>query len=149
MQRGRRLVFLQWRSSQIKSPPRDVRDLSLSFTKFSFVSFSENRSPPSTQSHLERWSLVFFTRPGNSVPLEALVRDSSMIAAAVDGNKEKNFNTAPRARSWGCSTSAARRTVSFSVRRPRSTSRQARKSETMSFSTLPSPPSARETIVAN
>ena len=100
MQRGRRLVFLQWRSSQIKSPPRDVRDLSLSFTKFSFVSFSENRSPPSTQSHLERWSLVFFTRPGNSVPLEALVRDSSMIAAAVDGNKEKNFNAGATAGEW-------------------------------------------------
>jgi len=39
--------------------------------------------PPGEQSKYERWSLVFFTRPGNSVILEALSSESPMIADAV------------------------------------------------------------------
>ncbi|KAF9034482.1 Clavaminate synthase-like protein [Hymenopellis radicata] len=38
--------------------------------------------PPKEQSKYERWSLVFFTRPGNSVPLKALSAQSSIIAAS-------------------------------------------------------------------
>ncbi|KAF7967846.1 hypothetical protein HWV62_32888 [Athelia sp. TMB] len=40
-------------------------------------------TPPGDQAKHERWSLVFFTRPGNSVLLHALIEDSPMIAAAV------------------------------------------------------------------
>lgn len=40
-------------------------------------------TPPGEQAKHERWSLVFFTRPGNSVVLRALTEDSPMIAAAV------------------------------------------------------------------
>lgn len=39
--------------------------------------------PPGAQSFYERWSLVFFTRPGNSVLLESLEKESPMIAEAV------------------------------------------------------------------
>ncbi|OSX60667.1 hypothetical protein POSPLADRAFT_1148133 [Postia placenta MAD-698-R-SB12] len=39
--------------------------------------------PPGEQRKFERWSLVFFTRPGNSVVLEALTNESLMIAEAV------------------------------------------------------------------
>ncbi|KAF8905637.1 hypothetical protein CPB85DRAFT_1437291 [Mucidula mucida] len=38
--------------------------------------------PPKEQSKYERWSLVFFTRPGNSVSLKALSDHSSIIAAS-------------------------------------------------------------------
>ncbi|EIN05629.1 Clavaminate synthase-like protein [Punctularia strigosozonata HHB-11173 SS5] len=40
--------------------------------------------PPGEQSKFERWSLVFFTRPGNSVPLRALEAESALIAEAVE-----------------------------------------------------------------
>ncbi|KAK0207264.1 hypothetical protein IW262DRAFT_1420644 [Armillaria fumosa] len=39
--------------------------------------------PPGPQSHLDRWSLVFFTRPGNSVVLRALVQESPLMAEGV------------------------------------------------------------------
>ncbi|TFK62217.1 Clavaminate synthase-like protein [Pluteus cervinus] len=40
--------------------------------------------PPGAQGDYERWSLVFFTRPGNSVILRALVEDSEMVRNAVN-----------------------------------------------------------------
>lgn len=36
--------------------------------------------PPLEQSNYERWSLVYFTRPGNSVRLKALSDKSTVIA---------------------------------------------------------------------
>ncbi|KZT27608.1 Clavaminate synthase-like protein [Neolentinus lepideus HHB14362 ss-1] len=39
--------------------------------------------PPGIQSALERWSLVFFTRPGNSSILEPLTDQSNIIAKAA------------------------------------------------------------------
>ncbi|EIN04785.1 Clavaminate synthase-like protein [Punctularia strigosozonata HHB-11173 SS5] len=41
------------------------------------------RPPPGEQSGLERWSLVYFTRPGDSVPLRAFAEESPLIAASV------------------------------------------------------------------
>ncbi|TFK32120.1 hypothetical protein BDQ12DRAFT_639162 [Crucibulum laeve] len=55
---------------------------------------------PGAQATLERWSLVFFTRPGNSVILRALVEDSSIIKQAVDKNPEKNFETGATSFDW-------------------------------------------------
>ena len=46
-------------------------------------SFSMCRPPPREQSKYERWSLVYFTRPGNSVVLRALGDKSPIIADAV------------------------------------------------------------------
>ncbi|EIN05631.1 Clavaminate synthase-like protein [Punctularia strigosozonata HHB-11173 SS5] len=40
--------------------------------------------PPGEQYGHERWSLVYFTRPGDSVPLKALTEESALIKDAVD-----------------------------------------------------------------
>ncbi|PBK80054.1 Clavaminate synthase-like protein [Armillaria gallica] len=56
--------------------------------------------PPGPQSHLERWSLVFFTRPGNSVILRALVEDNPLIADAVRNTPEKNFEMGQTVKEW-------------------------------------------------
>ncbi|KAK0436293.1 hypothetical protein EV421DRAFT_1833024 [Armillaria borealis] len=56
--------------------------------------------PPGPQSHFDRWSLVFFTRPGHSVILRALVEDSPLIADAVRNTPEKNFETGQTAKEW-------------------------------------------------
>lgn len=59
-----------------------------------------HRPPPGIQGSHERWSLVFFTRPGNSVVLRALVEDSPMIAEAVAKTPEKNFETGSTSFEW-------------------------------------------------
>lgn len=56
--------------------------------------------PPGEQSTLERWSLVFFTRPGDNKILRALVESSPAIAAAVASKPEKGFETDSTARNW-------------------------------------------------
>lgn len=43
---------------------------------------------------------MFFTRPGNSQILRALVEDSPLIADAVQKRPEKNFNTDSNAADW-------------------------------------------------
>ncbi|KAG2370232.1 hypothetical protein BDR07DRAFT_1447154 [Suillus spraguei] len=48
----------------------------------------------------ERWSLVFFTRPGNSKVLRALVESSDSIAEAVKKRPDKNFETDSTAAEW-------------------------------------------------
>lgn len=57
-------------------------------------------SAPGAQGDLERWSLVFFSRPGNSVVLRALVEDSPMIAEAVKKTPEKNYETGSTSYDW-------------------------------------------------
>ncbi|KII87176.1 hypothetical protein PLICRDRAFT_30612 [Plicaturopsis crispa FD-325 SS-3] len=56
--------------------------------------------PPGEQGHFERWSLVFFTRPGNSVELRALVEDSPLIADAVKAQPHKNYETGSTSYDW-------------------------------------------------
>jgi isopenicillin N synthase-like dioxygenase len=57
-------------------------------------------TPPGAQANYERWSLVFFTRPGNSVILQALADQSPMIAAAVAKAPENQFNTGSTSLEW-------------------------------------------------
>ena len=57
-------------------------------------------TPPGAQANYERWSLVFFTRPGNSVMLHALTDQSSMIADAVEKAPENKFNTGSTSLEW-------------------------------------------------
>jgi len=57
-------------------------------------------APPGAQSRFDRWSLVYFTRPGNSVMLRALVDESPMIADAVAKTPEKNFETGSTSYDW-------------------------------------------------
>ncbi|KAJ7083078.1 hypothetical protein B0H15DRAFT_923959 [Mycena belliarum] len=56
--------------------------------------------PPGAQSSFERWSLVYFTRPGNDVQLRALVEDSEVIADAVKRTPDKNFETGCTSLEW-------------------------------------------------
>lgn len=56
--------------------------------------------PPGIQAEYERWSLVFFTRPGNSKVLRALVEDSSLIADAVQKHPDRDFDTGSTAAEW-------------------------------------------------
>lgn len=56
--------------------------------------------PPGIQAEYERWSLVYFTRPGNSQVLRALVEDSPLIAASVQKHPDRNFDTGSTAAEW-------------------------------------------------
>jgi hypothetical protein len=56
--------------------------------------------PPGDQGEYERWSIVFFTRPGNSRVLRAYVEDSPLIADAVQKLPERNFDTGETAADW-------------------------------------------------
>ncbi|KAF9243098.1 hypothetical protein BU15DRAFT_86517 [Melanogaster broomeanus] len=56
--------------------------------------------PPGIQGDHERWSLVFFTRPGNSKILRALVEDSPVIAESVKNYPENHFETGSTAAAW-------------------------------------------------
>ena len=60
----------------------------------------QSSPPPGEQSTLERWSLVFFTRPGNSKTLRALKESSQIIAAAVASKPDSEFETASTAEDW-------------------------------------------------
>ncbi|KAJ6466028.1 hypothetical protein C8R47DRAFT_42715 [Mycena vitilis] len=55
--------------------------------------------PPGTQAQFERWSLVYFTRPGNDVQLRALVEDSQLIADAVS-RSDRSFETGSTSLEW-------------------------------------------------
>ncbi|OAX37526.1 Clavaminate synthase-like protein [Rhizopogon vinicolor AM-OR11-026] len=56
--------------------------------------------PPGTQAGYERWSLSFFTRPGNSEVIRALTESSSLIAEAVKEQPDRNFETGFTAAAW-------------------------------------------------
>ncbi|KDQ63014.1 hypothetical protein JAAARDRAFT_146912 [Jaapia argillacea MUCL 33604] len=56
--------------------------------------------PPGNQSPYERWSLVFFTRPGNSCQLDALSAESKMIADALAKGPTNKYQTGSTAAEW-------------------------------------------------
>jgi len=56
--------------------------------------------PPGAQGAYERWSLVFFLRPGDSQALRALVEDSQAIAEGVAKRPGKTFETGSTAAEW-------------------------------------------------
>ncbi|KAJ6607613.1 hypothetical protein B0H10DRAFT_1956143 [Mycena sp. CBHHK59/15] len=57
-------------------------------------------SPPGAQNGLEHQSLVYFTRPVESVVLRALVDESPPIADAVVNTPDPNFETGATAWEW-------------------------------------------------
>lgn len=77
---------------------RVLYDFLLTISTFVHVAFS--RPPPLSQAGIERFSLVYFTRPGNSVILRALVDESPLIAEAVSRGPEKNYETGSTALEW-------------------------------------------------
>ena len=58
------------------------------------------RPPPKEQAKLERWSLVFFTRPGNTQILRPLADESALIAEAAAKDTEGKFNTGSTSAEW-------------------------------------------------
>ena len=58
------------------------------------------RIAPGAQSAFDRWSVVFFSRPGDSVKLRALTELSPIIAKAVSEAPEKNFNPESTSLEW-------------------------------------------------
>ncbi|KAH9887649.1 Clavaminate synthase-like protein [Cubamyces lactineus] len=56
--------------------------------------------PPKEQGKFERWSLVFFTRPGNSVILRPLADQSSIIADAVAKAPPGKYETGQTSKDW-------------------------------------------------
>lgn len=60
--------------------------------------------PPKSQSGYDRWSLVFFTRPGNSAILSALQGESEMIREAVlsanEGGEKGKYETGVSSGEW-------------------------------------------------
>ncbi|KII93105.1 hypothetical protein PLICRDRAFT_151562 [Plicaturopsis crispa FD-325 SS-3] len=57
-------------------------------------------APPGEQGKYNRWSLAFLSRPGDSVPLRALVEDSPIIAEAAAARPQQNFETGSTAGQW-------------------------------------------------
>lgn len=101
LQRWRRPLNLQRRYLAFEYAPRPVRVGFNSQTKKRPSSYLITYSPPpGAQSAYERWSIVFFTRPGNSKVLRALVEHSPTIAAAVAATPEKSFETGVTAKEW-------------------------------------------------
>lgn len=64
------------------------------------IDISASRPPPLAQSHFDRWSLVYFTRPGDSVHLKALVGESTIIAKAVAETPDRDFDSGATASQW-------------------------------------------------
>jgi len=56
--------------------------------------------PPGEQGSFPRWSLVYFTRPGNSVILKPLEKESLLIADSVAKSTDKNYNTGSTSLEW-------------------------------------------------
>ena len=56
--------------------------------------------PPGKQGSYTRWSLVFFTRPGNSQVLRLLAEDSALIADAAAKDTTGRFNMGATASEW-------------------------------------------------
>ncbi|OBZ65453.1 hypothetical protein A0H81_14575 [Grifola frondosa] len=56
--------------------------------------------PPKDQSKFERWSVVYFTRPSDSVELRALADESPLIAEAVSRAPPGKFDTGVTAKTW-------------------------------------------------
>lgn len=55
---------------------------------------------PGAQSAFDRWSVVYFSRPGDSVKLRALTELSPIIATAVADASEKNFDSGSTSLEW-------------------------------------------------
>ncbi|GBE78901.1 Clavaminate synthase-like protein [Sparassis crispa] len=56
--------------------------------------------PPKDQGNYERWSLVFFLRPSNSIELRALAEQSQLIAETVSRAPAGKFQPGSTAKEW-------------------------------------------------
>lgn len=75
--------------------------------------------PPGEQRYYERWSLVFFLRPGDGVDLHALTDDSKLVSDAVSRlpeEEQKTFYPNSTAGQWFTRRIKLRRTNNMKVR---------------------------------
>ncbi|KAI9448423.1 Clavaminate synthase-like protein [Lactarius indigo] len=56
--------------------------------------------PPKAQAPFDRWSLIFFACPGDSVPLAPLIKESTLIAEAAAGAPEGRYATGSTVGEW-------------------------------------------------
>jgi hypothetical protein len=73
------------------------------------------RPPPKAQASYDRWSLVFFTRPGDSIPLEPLTKESTLIVEAAARAPEGRYATGVMAGEWFLRRTRNRRIKNQSV----------------------------------
>ena len=73
--------------------------------------------PPKDQAQYERWSLVYFTRPHDTVVLRHQGEKSAMIADAVAKAPAGKFDTGVTAGEWLARRIRGTRTTQFKVRR--------------------------------
>lgn len=79
-------------------------------------------SPPGLQAPLDRWSVVFFTRPGDDIPLRALVNDSDIVKNAIEGveaGEKEKFFPGVSASEWYVRRATGRRIKNQKVSVPR------------------------------
>lgn len=74
------------------------------------------RPPPKIQADYERVSLVFFTRPSDTVRLRALVEKSPFIAQAVNEVPELSFDAGCTAKEWLSRRIRSQRIKNYKVR---------------------------------
>ena len=74
------------------------------------------RPPPKDQAQHERWSLVFFTRPNDTVMLHHLADDSPQIAAAVARAPPGKYAPGVTAEEWLMRRIRAQRVTQYKVR---------------------------------
>ena len=99
MQHRRCPQHLQRGNHALEHPPCSVSGCF--FVSREWRSDRASRSPPpKEQAKLERWSLVFFTRPSFDAPMRALTEQSSMIAEAVAKAPAGKFETGVTAGEW-------------------------------------------------
>ena len=80
------------------------------------------RPPPGEQAYHTRWSLVFFTRPGNSVQLSALAAQSAVVARGVENapvHLREIFESGETSFEWFTRRVKNMRTNNQKVRAPR------------------------------
>lgn len=72
--------------------------------------------PPKAQAQYERWSLVFFTRPNDSVELRHQAEKSAMIAEAVAKAPAGKYEPGATAQEWLARRIRVQRIDNFKVR---------------------------------
>ena len=72
--------------------------------------------PPKAQAQYERWSLVFFTRPNDTVELHHLANKSAMIADAVAKAPAGKYEPGTTAQEWLARRVRSQRASQYKVR---------------------------------
>ena len=71
--------------------------------------------PPKEQAQYERYSVVFFTRPNDTVKLRALADQSEAIAAAVSRAPPGKYSPGETAQEWLMRRVKAQRATNYHV----------------------------------